>query len=159
MSSLRQLTAILAITLAGPSLAADNDWRTLSFAGREYRADANGALAVRDGYLPFRRYSGLVLRENRLPAGTGALAGICFVQVSGGRLGSAAGSLPLSGEAIEVSGKRLSLAVRTDRDGYFVLALPPAAYELRWRGFAQKVTVSNGTTTLVALRGGKRLVD
>ena len=155
----RPLTAILAIALAAPSLGVANEWQTLSFAGREYRADADGALAVRDGYLPFRRYSGLALRETPLPVGTGALAGACFVQMSGGKLGSAAGSLPLPGEAIEVAGKRLSLVVRTDRDGYFVLALPPATYELRWRSFTQKVTVSKGTTTLVALRGGKRLVD
>ena len=154
------LGGFLSIAPAAVHGDATQQWRSYAFAGGQFReVPPPGEIQLRDGYLPFRSYSGLPLREERLPEGTGGIAGICYLQVTGGKLRSAAGSFPLAGEVIEIRGNNLTMAVRADEAGYFLVALPPAAYELRWRNFTRKVTVAKGKTTLVALRGGKRMVD
>jgi hypothetical protein len=145
--------------LACPALA---DWHTLYFDGRELREGSQGgrpALRYRDGYLPFVDYSSGQPQESRLPAGAGGLAGLCFIQVAGGKAHRAPSYLPLAGEPVEIRGKDISLTVRCDLTGHFVVALPPGSYELIVRGFSRKVTVEQGRNLFIPLRGGKRMVD
>jgi hypothetical protein len=145
--------------LAGPALA---DWHTLFFDGRELREGSQGrrpALRYRDGDLPFVDYSSGRPQEARLPAGTGGLAGLCFIQVAGGKAHRSPGYLPLAGEPIEIRGRDIALAVRSDASGHFVVALPPGSYDLIVRGLKQRVLVERGKNVFLPIRGGKRMVD
>jgi hypothetical protein len=66
---------------------------------------------------------------------------------------------PMAGIAITVHTKSLTIAGRTDANGYLILALPPGSYEVQLIGSTKKVTVEVAKTALVAMRGGKRMVD
>ena len=46
-----------------------------------------------------------------------------------------------------------------DQNGFFSLSLPAGTYEVRGAGSPVKLTVTEGKTSLVALRTGKRMVD
>ena len=136
--------------------------RSLTFDGRDFKETKKGGYPVlrhQEGYLPFVDYSGSRPQESRLPEGTGAVAGLCFVQVAGGKAHKAPGYLPMPGETVEIRDGKTIMAVRSDASGYFVLALPPGNYDLRVRNIGRKVTVERGKTTFVALRGAKRMVD
>src|SRR5690242_11415088 len=90
------------MTLGGTALA---EWRALIFDGRDIRPVNRGerpAFRYQEGYLPFVDYSGRQAQGFRLPAGTGGLAGICFVQVAGGKAHTAPSYLPLGGEPVEI---------------------------------------------------------
>jgi hypothetical protein len=141
---------------------ASDVWRnyTLGSDGlREVKEHSGTHLRVRDGYVPILSSGGALPAEAPLPAGMGALAGVCYVQSSGGKLRDASGYLPLAGAVVEVSGGTRKLAVRADREGYFLLSLPAGEYTVQVAGFSYRVTVEKGKTSLVALRGGKRMVD
>jgi hypothetical protein len=139
--------------------AAASGWQSFVFDGSGFaKGTGSGAILVRDGYLPAPS-GALASREDPLPEGTGAVALFCYQQRSGGKLRSHAGFAPLAGVAATVSGSSLTLAARTDASGYLVLALPPGNYDVRLFGFTKKVTLENGKTALVAVRGGKRMVD
>ena len=69
---------------------AAHPWR---FDGREFVPGAGeGGLVVlvRDGYLPVLRTGDEAVPSASLPNGIGAIAGICYVQVTGGKLRRAA---------------------------------------------------------------------
>jgi hypothetical protein len=51
------------------------------------------------------------------------------------------------------------MALRTDTEGYFVIALLAGEYELRLQGVRRKVRVETGKTTFVTVRTGRRMVD
>jgi len=57
------------------------------------------------------------------------------------------------------SGGTVVLRTQTDGSGYFVALLPAGDYRVSSGAFAAEATVENGTTTLVPLRTGKRMVD
>ena len=153
---------LLGIFLATSGLStagATSSWQTLGFDGNSFlQGGSAGVILVRDGYLPVPKGLGQLL-EDPLPAGTGAVALYCYVQSSGGKLRRHAGFLPIAGGAVTVGGHALTLAARTDDNGYLILALPSGSYDLRLFGFTRKVTVEAGKTALVAIRGGKRMVD
>lgn len=147
-------------TASGLSCAvAASGWQSFAYGLAGFVTGAgDGAIQVRDGYLPVPDGAAQP-REDRLPEGTGALALFCFQQRSGGKLKAQPGFAPMAGVAVTISGEGLTLAARTDASGYLVLALPPGSYDLRLFGFTKKVEVQNGKTALVAMRGGKRMVD
>ena len=95
-----------------------------------------------------------------LPDGSGAIAGICYLQSSGGKLGAGRGFKPFSHVPLLISsaGKQ-RVTVQTDDHGYFVAVLPAGTYSVANGPFTAEVTVERGITTLVPLRGGKRMVD
>ena len=154
------LLLALLVAVPGSSCAgAASPWQSFAFDGKAFvRGMGDGAVLVRDGYLPVPAGAGAP-REDRLPDGMGAVALFCFRQSSGGKLRAHGALAPMAGVAITVSGSSLDLAARTDASGYLILALPPGNYELRLAGFAAKVTVASGKTALAAVRGGKRMVD
>lgn len=157
-----RLLFILGIFLAASGLAgacAASSWQTMAFDGNVFaKGSGSGAIMVRDGYLPVSAGAAMP-REDKLPEGTGAVAVFCYQQRSGGKLRPQGGSAPMAGAVITVSATSLKLAGRTDASGYLILALPPGSYDLGLFGLSKKVTVEGGKTALVAMRGGKRMVD
>jgi hypothetical protein len=137
-------------------------WRPFHFDGSGFRPGTAGGAAtvlMRDGYLPLIQVNGESPREERLPEGTGAMAGFCYLQAAGGKLQERSGSIPLAGLAVTLHGGAGQVAATTGAGGFFVIALPPGDYKVQAAGFTGKVTVEKGKTSLVAIRGGKRLVD
>lgn len=157
-----RLLLLLGIFLAASGLScagAAPDWQGFRFDGTAFVKDSgSGAVLVSDGYLPVPA-SAQAPREDKLPEGTGAVALLCFQQSSGGKLRAQPGMAPMAGVAVTISGNSLNLAARTDASGYLILALPPGSYEFRLLGFSKNVAVEHGKTALVAIRGGKRMVD
>lgn len=148
------------LTAAGVSCAGvTSAWQTVSYDGRAFvPASGSSGLKVRDGYLPLLS-DGKVLREDQLAEGMGALALYCYQQQSGGKLRRQPGQAPLSGVAVAVAGGGQGFAARADANGYLLLALPVGEYDITVLGRTRKVQVENGKTALVAIRGGKRMVD
>jgi hypothetical protein len=96
-----------------------------------------------------------------LPEGAGGIAGICYIQSAGGKLGGgSSGFKPYSRVPLLISsgGKQL-VSVQTDEQGYFVVVLPAGKYTIGSEPFTVEITVERGITTLVPLRAGKRMVD
>jgi hypothetical protein len=95
-----------------------------------------------------------------LPDGAGAVAGVCYLQSSGGKLGSGSGYKPCPRVPLLIySGGKELVTVQTDDHGYFVVVLPAGTYSIGSGPLTAVVTVERGITTLVPLRVGKRMVD
>lgn len=100
------------------------------------------------------------IEQTVLPDGAGVIAGICYLQSSGGKLGTDSGFKPYPRVPLLISsgGKQL-VTVQTDDHGYFVVVLPAGTYAIGSGPFTAEITVERGITTLVPLRAGKRMVD
>jgi hypothetical protein len=143
----------------------DDTWNYYHFDGGSFlpgpAANGTAFLAVRQRLRPVvltDQTSAPV--ETALPNGTGAIAGICYLQSSGGKLADSSCVTPYARVAVQVSlaGKQL-VTVQTDDNGYFVIVLPTGTYSVAYGPSKAEVTVDRGITTLVPLRGGKRMVD
>ena len=123
-------------------------------------ADDSPFLAVRDRALPVVLTGTTRLEPTALPADKGALAGICHIRSSGGKLAGGSGYAPSPGITISIfSGDTVVLRTLTDEHGYFVALLAAGVYRISSGAFAADVTVEAGRTTLAALQTGKRMVD
>ena len=132
------------------------------FNGREFLAGKHPDVAsifIQDGYLPFVQSGEEASRAARLPDGTGGLVLLCYVQSAGGKIKSSNSYLPIGGAPVEITGEMGRLAVRADQNGYVVLAIPSGLYEARLMGMSRKVKIEKGKNALLAIRGGKRMVD
>jgi len=133
------------------------------FNGREFvpgAGDGGMVVLVRDGYLPVVRTGANPVPSTPLPTGTGALAGICYIQVTGGKLDSQSGTIPAGGCPLEIVDlSRTIWRATADQNGFFSLPLPAGTYEVHGAGSPIKLTVTEGRTALMALRTGKRMVD
>jgi hypothetical protein len=160
MRLLRCLLALPVVFFCSSALCADTPgFRSYLFDGSAFvESRAEGAILVRDGLLPVLSGEGSP-REDPLPAGTGALAVLCYRQSSGGKLGRYPRIIPVPGTAVVVHGTGFTLAARADAGGYVILALAPGRYELKVFGHSKPVVVEPGKTALVPIRGGKRMVD
>lgn len=97
---------------------------------------------------------------DRLPPGTGAVAGICYTQITGNRIAEDKLFIPYPDEQITFKSKTEGVSVtRTDKNGYFIEYLTAGDYELFCRGVRTEFRVRQGDTTLVPIRGGKRMAD
>jgi hypothetical protein len=95
-----------------------------------------------------------------LAHGQGAIAGICYIQSSGGKLASGAGYAPCRRMQLRItSGEAGVTTVTTDEDGYFIAVLDAGMYRIGDAPLTIEVRVEVGQTTLVPLRAGKRMVD
>jgi len=100
------------------------------------------------------------IEQIALPDGSGVIAGICYLQSSGGKLGGGSGYLPYPRVPLLIStGGKEFVTVQTDDHGYFVVVLPAGKYAVGSGPFTAEITVEGGVTTLVPLRAGKRMVD
>lgn len=156
------MTAFLAVFAVGCTAPAQGTG-IFHFTGTDFKEGAGSdaaSIAIRDGYLPAIR-NGVphAATKAELPAGHGGLALLCYVQTSGGKVGSKAGYLPLVEAPIEITGNGMQISARTNEAGYLFLSLPAGHYEVRFSAFKQNIRIDKGKNTLAALRGGKRMVD
>jgi len=159
MWKLQGAFALVALLMCSTTWAELPGFSSYIFDGSSFReARGAGAILVKDGMLPQTAGAGDV-REDPLPAGTGAVAVLCYRQSSGGKLKSHAAAAPMPGIAVTVRGSGLILATRTNAGGYAILALPPGSYEVSIFGFTKRVVVDSGKTVLTSIRGSKRMVD
>lgn len=139
-------------------------WNYYHFDGNAFipgpAVDGTAFLAVRESFRPTVLTGKTSQSETVLPDGTGAIAGICYTQSSGGKLGGSGGSQPYPHLPLVISseGKQL-VAVRTDDHGYFVAVLPAGTYSVGSGPVTAEINVERGITTLVPLRIGKRMAD
>ena len=119
------------------------------------------SVAVRKNVRPaFLTSSQSSLELNTLPDGTGVIAGICYLQSSGGKLGNSSSFRAYSRVPVLISsGGKHFVTAETDDRGYFVAVLPAGIYSIGSGPFAAEVVVQRGITKLVPLRVGKRMVD
>ena len=136
-----------------------------------YQFNANGfypsldtpskALWLRSGYFPYSGQNAPTAADNiKLPKDTGAVAGICYLQTSGGKIANQNMITPLPDEQITMKliGEGV-FVTRTDENGYFTDALHPGDYEFYCRGVKLSGKIRQGETTLIPIRGGKRMAD
>lgn len=119
------------------------------------------AIWIRHGFLPYSGQDSPYTAANmKLPPGTGAVAGICYLLTSGGKIASQNMITPLPDEQItmKLTGEGI-FVTRTDNSGYFTDALYPGDYEFSCRGVKVLGKVRTGETTFIPLRGGKRMAD
>ena len=155
------LAAILLVIGAAADLAAmgwfqrePDGWQRLVFDGREFRpVSVAGGMSVwvRNGFLPVKGSVGVADEGKRLPSGFGAVAGYCFVQETGGKLGGTESWLPLAGVAVRIVGEGLAREATADEDGFFVVVLPPGDYEVQARA-------GRGWVTVATAAGAERFV-
>lgn len=137
-------------------------WSLFYFDGKTFVAGKPAPMtpfiAVRDGYVPVVATREERVKEVKLPEGTGALVGICYVQSYGGKLKPAGGYHPVPVLEVQVLAKDSStIPAKTDLDGYFVATIPAGVYRV---GIERvEVKVEDGKTSFIPLRVGKRMVD
>jgi len=159
------LTWLIGVVALQPVCGGADDaraWQSHAFDGMAFHegiAESEPSVYTKEGYLPFSKMKDDPLREDKLPAGTGGLVVICYIQSAGGKLQKQSGYAPFAGAAIEIRNGGRIIVVRSDRDGYAFLALPAGKYDIQVRGFTQRALVEKGKTIFVAIRAGKRLVD
>lgn len=144
-------------SLAGP-------WQTYTFNGAEFVTQQISGLPsiwVRDGYQPQTgEPEKLAVDIGKLSPGSGAVAGICYIRTSGGKLVDRSGIDLLADEQITIRNAKFGITVvRSNSAGIFTEELFPGSYELFCRGAKTDVTVREGKTALTAIRCGKRMAD
>jgi hypothetical protein len=156
---------LMAVILLRPSYGEGNSmqsWKKYFFDGQAFREGtifSGPSVYQREGYLPMIQTGKEALREDKLPPGTGGVVIFCYIQSAGGKLQNHGGYIPLAGAAVEIGNGTRMMVLRTDAEGYSVIALPAGKYELRLQGVGRKVRVETGKTTFVMVRTGKRMVD
>ena len=123
--------------------------------------DGSAFVAVREKLRPVVLTAQVTdIEKIALPDETGVIAGICYIQSSGGKLGNGSSYKPFPHVPLQIfSGDKEFVTVQTDDNGYFIAALPAGNYSVGSGTFTAKITVERGVTTLVPLRVGKRMVD
>lgn len=154
----------LGIAALAASKRPDGTWNYYHFDGTRFVAGqatgGNRFVAVRDGVRPVVLTHVTKIEAVGLPAGAGALAGICYIQVSGGKLTDGTGYLASPTMRLPISsGSSIVASVETDEQGYFIAVLPPGRYVAGQGPLAREVLVEKNRTSLMALRVGRRMVD
>lgn len=123
--------------------------------------DGTATVAVREKLRPVvLKTRTTPVEQVELPAGEGAVVGICYIQSSGGRLVSGKGFRASPYIPLQISsGSKQHATLQTDEHGYFAVVLPAGNYSIGNGTFTAQITVEPGITTLVPLRVGKRMVD
>ena len=155
--------AVMSLTAAAAAKRPGGRWNYFHFDGRGFvagkAADDSPSVALRAGVRPVIVAKGAKPEPVSLDGQTGALVGICYGQSSGGKLKVGAAFLPYPRLPVRIfSGETVVAATQTDAEGYFLVMLPAGRYRVKARQEVE-VTIENGTTTLLPLRAGKRMVD
>lgn len=157
------LFSLLTLLLPAAGTASDaSSWQPYFFDGKEFRAGVavlGPSAYKKEGYLPVIKASDEADREDRLPVGTGGIVIFCYLQQAGGKLQSRVGYAPVPGTAVEIRNDKRLMAIRSDGEGYAVLALPPGEYNVQVRGFCGKMRVEKDKTVFLPIRTGKRMID
>lgn len=139
-------------------------WKAYIFDGITFSptTDSNSkTIWLRSGHFPIvAELPPAAALSDVLPPGTGAVAGICFSQTSGNKTSTLNPLSPYTDEQITFKSAVDGVAVtRTDKNGYFIEYLPAGEYELFCRGVKTTLRIKPGETTLIPIRGGKRMAD
>lgn len=158
-TTLMILPLVLSCAAGNPSL-----WQPYIFDGAGFSPAAettSGTVWLRNGHFPvISETAPGPERSDRLPKKTGAVAGICYLQTSGGKLSGQKSFTPYPDEQISLKNKKYGVFVtRTDRNGNFAEQLPTGEYELFCRGARTEIIIKQGETALAPIRGGKRMAD
>lgn len=156
--------AILPLSSCTLSAQSASPWHPYTFNGQEFiTGEIKGLqpLWLRDGFAPRLSKPDRAAEHNwQLPPKAGAVAGICYLQTSGGKIANQSGITPLPDEQIIIKNMREGAFVtRTDANGLFMETLDPGEYVFSCRGAGSQAEVTAGKTTLVRIRGGKRMAD
>jgi len=154
----------LGVAAVAASKRRGDAWNYYHFDGSRFVAghatNGSGFVAVRDGVQPVVLTHTTKIEAVDLPADTGAMAGICYIQTSGGKLTGGAGYVACPATRLSISsGKGVATTMQTDKQGYFIVLLPAGRYTVGEGPLAREVHVETHQTSLVALRMGKRMVD
>lgn len=137
-------------------------WRSSYFDGNEFRQGSlpqHILVYQRQGFMPVVGVEGESFPETPLPDGTGGAVIYCYVESSGGTVRTHGGSIPMGGAVIELGGDRGKILIRSDEKGYAVAGLPAGGYTASVGGITKSFAISQGATTLLPIRTGKRMVD
>jgi len=157
--------AVMCTTAIAGSKRPTELWGYYHFDGIGFKAgpsvDGSAFIAVRELVQPVVLMNPASnIEPIALPEGSGVIAGICYFQSSGGKLGDSSGYVPCPRVPLLISsgGKQL-VTVQTDEHGYFTAVLAAGKYTIGSGPFTAEITVDRGITSLVPLRAGKRMVD
>jgi hypothetical protein len=158
------IVAIMSGVVSAFSKRPDTTWNYYRFDSQGFisgpSTDGTPYLAVRDGVVPVVLKRPTKIEATALPTEKGAIAGICYVQSSGGKLAGKPGYLPSSGVSVDfLAGNNVVSSTQTDKSGYFVAVLPEGVYRISCGIFMTESKVEMGKTTFSAVRAGKRMVD
>lgn len=158
-------TALPATTASAAANRPADVWNYYHFDGIAFipgpTADGTPFVAVREKVQPVVLTAQTAdFEQIALPDGSGVIAGICYFQSSGGKLGGGSGFQPYPRVPLLIStGGKEFVTVQTDDHGYFVVVLPAGKYSIGSIPFTAEIAVELGVTTLAPLRAGKRMVD
>jgi len=155
---------LLSLIACTSSAFSPRTWQAHTFAGPEFlpgEKPGRPSLWLRDGFIPRTDKPGAQAVDiGRLPPKSGAVAGICYLQTSGGKLVDQADFQAFPDEQITIRNDETGIFItRTDDNGYFIEMLYPGKYEFYCRGAVSSAVIAEGKTTLVQIRGGKRMAD
>lgn len=154
---------VMCVTATAGAKRQTDSWNYYHFDGRTFIAgppDSGAFLAVRDGVRPVVLAQGAKVEAVALPPGQGVIAGICYIQGSGGKLAGRSGFVPTPGVPVQISANnRIVATVRSDDQGYFAAVVAAGRYVVSGGLATVELTVEKEKTTLVPLRTGKRMVD
>ncbi len=165
---LNMLLALLvcsALPLSAAGTRPTGVWSYYHFDGSAFvtgpAADGSPFVAIREKARPvILTTQAAPPEQTTLPDGAGVIAGICYQQGGGGKLGGGSRYRPYPRVPLQISsGGRQFVTVQTDDQGYFVAVLPAGLYSIGSGPLTATITVEPGITRLVPLRGGKRMVD
>jgi hypothetical protein len=158
------LAALLTLTASCSLSASPTKWEKFTFNGQDFqtgRFENSPSIWTRAGYTPRIKEPDSASRDSgKLPPKTGAVAGICYLQTSGGKIAVQSGAIPLPHEQITFRNREFGTSVTSsDVAGFFIKELFPGDYQLFCRGAVVDVRAIEGQTVLVPIRGGKRMAD
>lgn len=155
---------VFATVTAAATKRQAGEWNYYHFDGQGFTAgpstDGSPFVAVRNRKLPVIVTSTEKIESAPMPPGKGVIAGICYMQSSGGKLVSRSEYAPYARMPVRIlSGGEVVATVETDDHGYFMAALAAGRYSVNCGIAADEVMLEKETTILVPLRGSKRMVD
>jgi hypothetical protein len=165
--SLTGLLVVLVLgsaTCIGSAKRPVDSWAYYYFDGHAFKAGQPAGnktfIAVRENVLPMVATSPAKITAQTLPSDQGAIAGIAYIQSSGGKLAGQSGFVSSPQTKVQVSsGDKIIAIARTDQQGYFSLPLNAGNYTISCGMAMTEIQVEKGKTVLVPLRTGKRMVD
>ena len=158
------LVMIVCWTVSAASRRPAASWNYYHFNGSGFVAgrspDGVRFLAVRDRMTPVVTGHHDTIEPTPLPVGKGAVAGICYIRNSGGLSATLGAYTPSPGVTVTISPRDgVPLVTQADEAGFFVAVLDAGSYTVSHGAFSSRVTLEKGTTVLVPLQTGKRMVN
>ena len=158
------IVIVICCAVSAASRRPSESWSYYHFNGSTFAAgqspDGGRFLAVRDRMTPVILRRSEAMEAVPLPAGKGAVAGVCYIQSSIVLPAKGAVYTPSPGATVTITpGAGAPVITQADDAGFFVAVLDAGSYTVSNGAFSSRVTLEKGTTVLVPLRTGKRMVN